>query len=107
MAVLSIFLVVMVCGCAASTTSPDPISGSWTVGVSNNGSTATGTLVFGQDGNFNGYYAGVLTLSGHWTKVNDTAYNVVYGNKTQVFIMSGDKSHISESSSPDVMFTKQ
>lgn len=107
-AILCIFTVVMVGGCASSTTTnADPITGSWTYHTSSNGSTVTSTLVFDPNGNFNGYMAGLLTLSGHWTKSNDTAYTVYYNNKAQLFIMSGDKTRISESTAPQVIFTKQ
>ena len=101
--------IVLVSGCTSSTSAPaiDPIAGSWTYASTHNNTTVTAVLVFAPDGNFNGYIAGLLTLNGHWTKANDTAYNVYWGNKTQVFFINGGKTQISESTAPQVIFTKQ
>lgn len=104
-----ILFVVLIGGCTGATTTPtiDPLTGSWTCDSNYNNSTITSTLVFSQEGNFNGYLIGLLSLSGHWTKINATAYNVIYGNKTELFMMSTDKTQIWDNVAPSQIFTKQ
>jgi hypothetical protein len=106
--ILFIAAIIMVGGCSTSSTSSiEPLAGSWNYQNTNNGTSITSTLVFAQDGNFNGYMLGLLSLSGHWTKVNATAYNVYYGNKTILFIMNNDKTQIWDGTAPQQIFTKQ
>jgi hypothetical protein len=108
-AFLCILAVVLVSGCTGPTAAPgvDPLSGSWTYEHMYNDTSITATLVFGPDGNFNGYLSGILSLSGHWTKINATAYNVYYDNKAQVFFMNGDKTKVWDATAPHEVFVKQ
>lgn len=104
-----ILIAVTVAGCSGTTTTPvaDPLAGSWTYEGTYNNATITSTLVFSQDGNFNGYTLGIMSLSGHWTKINATAYNVYYNKKTAVFLMNGEKTQIWDGSAPQQVYIKQ
>lgn len=108
-AFICILIAILVAGCTGSTSAPavDPLAGSWTNDSPYNNTTITSTLVFNQDGNFNGYMLGMLTLSGHWTKINATAYDVYYGNAAHVFILNNDKTQLWDGNAPQQLFTKQ
>jgi len=104
--VFSIMAAVLVGGCTSSTAGVDPLAGSWTYESTYNGSMITSTLVFSHDGNFNGFMMGLLGVSGHWSKINDTAYNAYYDNGTMLLVMNADKTQIWDSFAPDQRFKK-
>jgi hypothetical protein len=99
----------LVSGCTSPTAKPiaDPIAGTWEYKIPYNGSTITATFVFDEQGNFRGYLSGLQGLEGRWTRINDTAYNVHYENKTVLYIMSNDRARIWEGSSPQDVFVRQ
>jgi hypothetical protein len=98
---------VLAAGCTSTTTaSIDPITGNWLYRSTYNNTTIDNTLVFDDSGYFNDYFLGSLTLSGHWTKINATAYEVSYDNKTTAFVMSGDKTRIWDAALPEAPYTK-
>jgi hypothetical protein len=101
--------IVLVAGCASTTTTTaaiDPIAGNWLASTTYNGTTMEITLVFDDSGYFNGYFLGSLAMSGHWSKINTTAYDVCYGNRTIVFVMSGDKTGIWDAGHPEMIYSK-
>jgi hypothetical protein len=105
--IFCIMAAVLVGGCTSSTAGVDPLAGSWTFQSMYNGSVVASTLVFGPDGNFNGFMLGLLGASGHWSKINATAYNAYYGNSTMLLIMNDDRTQIWDSIAPDEKFYKQ
>lgn len=106
---LMLLAAVLAGGCtgAATTTASDPIAGNWLYRTSYNDTTIDTVLVFDDSGYFNGYFLGSLTLSGHWSKVNATAYDVTYDNKTRLFILNADKTQIWDAQAPGMAFGKQ
>ncbi|OPY28276.1 MAG: hypothetical protein A4E28_01670 [Methanocella sp. PtaU1.Bin125] len=99
----------LISGCTSPTVKPaaDPIAGTWEYKISYNGSTITATLVFNEQEDFRGYLSGMQSLEGRWTRINDTAYNVHYENKTVLYIMSNDRARIWEGGSPRDVFVRQ
>jgi hypothetical protein len=98
---------VLVGGCTSSTAGVDPLAGSWTFQSMYNGSMVTSTLIFSPDGNFNGFMMGLLGVSGHWSKINTTAYNAHFSNSTMLLVMNNDRTQIWDSVAPDQIFNKQ
>jgi hypothetical protein len=105
---ISILAIVIVSGIISPAPSGvDPIAGSWSrAGILNN-RTISITLVFNEEGNFNMFVSGLMSLSGHWEKINSTNYDLNFGNLTSHVILTEDKTHIYESDAPNDLYTKQ
>jgi hypothetical protein len=107
--ILSISAIILAVAPAGfSPSGPDPISGSWAYNaITPNNTKLSVTLVFSSDGNFNGYSSGLLSLNGHWTKLNTTGYELAYTNRTAIIILNDNKTQIYDIAAPREIFIKQ
>lgn len=108
-AFVCILAAILVSACTGTSTEKaiDPIAGSWTYKSVYNGTAVVATLVFDSDGYFNGYLSGILSISGHWKKVNGTTYEIYYDDSMLTYIMSNDKTQIWDNNVPREIFKKQ
>jgi hypothetical protein len=107
--IISISAIVLAIAPAGSSPSgPDPIAGSWAYSfITPNNTKMSVTLVLDPDGNFNGYSSGLQSLSGHWTKLNTTDYELTYTNTTAHIVLNNGNTQLYDLAAPKEIFTKQ